>query len=231
MPVWGCIGYGIPIFDPKLYPDLKKLIQKNRLYIILWLQFSALLIWVLSTQEHVAGFLFLNPSWVHTELLTWFFLAITWLGDGIFIIILFLISFFIFKWKKFALLSLFSYALSGIIVQVLKNLLDTRRPLAFLHDTGYPYFSGQITVHTFNSFPSGHSATAFAWTAIAVFCLLDKRYSILLFLMAMLVGYSRIFLGQHFPEDVLAGAAIGIISASACFLLLGKKVEHWTRKK
>lgn len=220
----------MPIFALKHFPGLKELIQKSRLFIILWLLFSCLLIWVVSTTEHVGGFLLLNPSWIHTEIVSWLFLAITWLGDGIFIIALGLISFFILKWKKFALLTLFSYALSGAIVQLLKNLLDTRRPLAFLQDTGYPYFSGQITVHTFNSFPSGHTATAFAWTAIALFCLINKRYSILLFLVAMLVGYSRIFLGQHFPEDVLAGAAIGMFSALVCFWWLGEKVAHWTGK-
>ena len=63
------------------------------------------------------------------------------------------------------------------------------------------------------SFPSGHTAAAFA-TALLVATNIPA-FSVLIFGMAFLIGYSRIYLGVHYPLDVLAGGLIGIGVTSA----------------
>lgn len=98
-----------------------------------------------------------------------------------------------------------SAAFAGILSQVLKYVWDRPRPIMVLHDVrwvGEPLF-----VH---SFPSGHTTTAFAFaTAIGVFYP-KTRWP--LYSLATLVGLSRIYLGAHFPIDVLGGAIIGVFS-------------------
>lgn len=62
-----------------------------------------------------------------------------------------------------------------------------------------------------SSFPSGHSASAFAFAAAAGAA--QPMLSAPLRILAMLVGYSRVHTGVHYPADVLAGAFIGVSAA------------------
>ncbi|MBI1949695.1 MAG: phosphatase PAP2 family protein [Deltaproteobacteria bacterium] len=67
------------------------------------------------------------------------------------------------------------------------------------------------------SFPSGHTAAAFS-LAIAMFGAVPWL-ALPLLLMAMVVGYGRMYLGVHYPLDVAAGAAIGLITGSVLAIL------------
>ena len=61
------------------------------------------------------------------------------------------------------------------------------------------------------SFPSGHTTLAFA-VAFIISRILPKRYSIPAFLMAALVAFSRLYLGVHYPTDILGGICIGYVA-------------------
>ena len=64
------------------------------------------------------------------------------------------------------------------------------------------------------SFPSGHAATSFACAAtLAPF--VSRRGQIVLYVLAAGIAYSRVYVGVHYPLDVLAGAAIGLGVATA----------------
>jgi undecaprenyl-diphosphatase len=71
--------------------------------------------------------------------------------------------------------------------------------------------------HT-NSFPSGHAATSFA--CATVLGLAFPRLRVAFFLLAAAVAWSRVYVGVHYPLDVLAGAALGIATGVAVFRFL-----------
>jgi membrane-associated phospholipid phosphatase len=78
-----------------------------------------------------------------------------------------------------------------------------------------------------NSFPSGHTSTAYTLALLLAF-LVRRRFAIFLFpLLAFLVGYSRVYLAQHFVTDVLAGTVIGILSSWLALVIY----DAYRRKK
>lgn len=74
---------------------------------------------------------------------------------------------------------------------------------------------------TDHSFPSGHTAAAFA-AAVALFACHRKAGTIALFL-AFLMGFSRLYLFVHYPSDVLAGALLGVLFGLIGYRLTNKK--------
>ena len=106
--------------------------------------------------------------------------------------------------------------IATIIVQPLKHLFHHPRPLTVFAETGVPLPAVDgVHLHAWNSFPSGHTAAIFA-LMVAVAMMLPKWWQkTLCILFAIIVGYSRIYLSQHFIDDVLFGAIIGIIACIA----------------
>jgi len=97
-----------------------------------------------------------------------------------------------------------SLALTAIITYSLKAIVKRKRPYL-----AYPkLITGKATETTY-SFPSGHTSMAFA-TATALSLSFPKWYVIgPAYSYAILVAYSRSYLGVHYPGDILAGAIIG----------------------
>lgn len=101
-----------------------------------------------------------------------------------------------------ALAALSAVAVAGLAVTVLKDAFDRARP-----PIAYAGLDPIGAVPESASFPSGHSATAFA-AAIAVGLLYPRLMKPLLVL-AALVAVSRVYLGVHYATDVLAGSLLG----------------------
>jgi undecaprenyl-diphosphatase len=90
---------------------------------------------------------------------------------------------------------------ADLLADLGKELVHRHRP--FVHQLG-----PSTATH---SFPSGHSATSFA--CAAVLASLAPRLRVPLYALAVLIALSRLYNGDHFPLDVLAGAALGSIVA------------------
>lgn len=120
------------------------------------------------------------------------------------------------KYRKvgiLVLLVLFTNYLIGDIL--IKNLIERERP--FISIEGI-----EILVKAPNSFsfPSGHTSSAFA--AATILSLYLKKYAPLFFIMAALLGFSRIYLYVHYLSDVMAGMLLGIIVALICNIFANK---------
>lgn len=97
--------------------------------------------------------------------------------------------------------------ISALLANILKFSLDVPRPYEI-----YPFIV-KLSAGGSPSFPSGHTADAFAF-AIAVGLIYTRWYiAFPVIIWASLVGLSRMWLGVHFPSDVAAGALLGAICA------------------
>ena len=103
-----------------------------------------------------------------------------------------------------------------LVDAVIKPAVDRARPFEALDDVR--------VVHTrpmTASFPSGHAASAFAG-AVAMTRLWPAA-RVAFFVLATLIAFSRVYLGVHFPIDIVSGALVGI--ACAWFVLGGRELE------
>jgi undecaprenyl-diphosphatase len=77
-----------------------------------------------------------------------------------------------------------------------------------------------------SSFPSIHTYIAFA-IAVSIFLYGHRRLGTVLFIIAILIGLSRIGTGLHYPTDIVAGAVIGIISGIVAFRIVHRYQRNW----
>lgn len=188
--------------------------RRNKTYFLLYgiLLFSGITFRIFYSK----GEAFKILNFFHHNYLDYVFRFFTFLGDGWFIIAL-AVLLFIFKKKRLALLVFSSYALSGLIAMALKYSFDAPRPATYFEHSDYKMMFDLNELMTYRSFPSGHTTSAFALATILAMYFKDKRWAPLLILYACLVGYSRIYLAQHFLLDVICGSLIGVFSAMICW--------------
>ncbi|MEI8135112.1 MAG: phosphatase PAP2 family protein [bacterium] len=106
-----------------------------------------------------------------------------------------------------------SYLLSVMISNLLKYLVNRPRPHITYH------FIQKLSGAGSSSFPSGHTSDVFS-IAMIISLLYPRRLVVVpIFVWAILVGYSRMDLGVHYPSDVVGGALIGVVSAVLAFKL------------
>ena len=169
------------------------------------------------------GFLLWIQNNLRNPVLDPFFRTITHLGDGGMIWILLTLALLIMpKTRRIGFYSVCALICSTVVNSlILKNLVARTRPYEILEGLEI------LISRPFGfSFPSGHSATAFACTASVCMTVPDKKYrvwTVLLMVLAALIAFSRLYVGVHFPTDVICGAVSGIL----CSLLgvrIGKKL-------
>jgi membrane-associated phospholipid phosphatase len=113
-----------------------------------------------------------------------------------------------------------------LIVNLIKYYFNIPRPPVIIDRNVINIIGPSLTSH---SFPSGHTVTIFTLTALLIFHFKSSISRICLIIMACLVGISRIAVGVHWPEDVLAGAALGILCAMTGVIIVRKL--GWNQNK
>ncbi len=137
---------------------------------------------------------------------------ITHLGDGLFFALVTLI-FVLYRWRVGMVV--LALGLTQLITSYLLKrqvFRGTPRPKTFFAELEVPLsFIEGVKVHSYNSFPSGHTMTAFA-IFFFLSCYFQQRlFSVLFFTLALAVAISRVYLLQHFLIDVCVGSIVGVI--------------------
>ena len=160
---------------------------------------------LLYIQEHIRNDT-LNP----------YVITFTHLGDGgILWIITSIILMCFKKTRKIGLVCAFSLLIGALITNVtLKNIVARTRPFYAIEDL--------VTLINYPkdfSFPSGHSTSWFAG-GCGMFLTINKRVSFIFLILATLMGFSRLYVGVHYPTDVLCGLIVGVVSAIVSYHLV-----------
>jgi membrane-associated phospholipid phosphatase len=162
----------------------------------------------------------------HNDIADQFFKYFTHYGDGVMWVPLGLFCFF-FK-RKYFIAVLAGAIISTLLAQFLKRVVypDELRPISYLSESFPVHQIAGVEMRRLHSFPSGHTTTAFTMALIMSHMINKKAWSIALPLLALIAAYSRVYLAQHFPTDLLGGMFIGIISAISALLIYKKIIRR-----
>ncbi len=202
------------------------MLRRNRLFFLtcglLWLSVGGLQI--AFTKEQLIRWVNAHNTLRADEL----FRYTTYLGDGAFfvgvVVLLFIRS------RPVGLAGLGAFLLSSGLSIFLKRAVfpDRLRPSTYFEQAHWPYHVVKnVVLAGYNSFPSGHTISAFAVFGFLALVDTRKNWGWLFALLAALVGYSRVYLFQHFVEDVYAGSIIGTVSAVIAYAGL----VRWQRRQ
>lgn len=147
----------------------------------------------------------------HNTFLDYFFFYATQIVEVAFPIIVWILI-MAFKSYKDGIILFSAFIISGLTTQVLKKTIydDVQRPIAALGDQlRLIPDTFELQQRVANSFPSGHATAAFSMFIMLTIFSKDKKWGYIFGFSAVLVAYSRVYLSQHFFEDILVGSLIG----------------------
>lgn len=189
--------------------------------------FMLLLILVLVRSK---AFIHMAMNSFHTPFLDLLMKYWTWLGDGI-LLVIFILGLLLVSFRCF-FTALTAFLFSGMGVQFLKRVLfsDFPRPMKYfeINRSDYElYLVPGVEINTWFSFPSGHTATAFALFFAIALLTRSKIAQAGLLILALGVGYSRVYLSQHFLMDVVAGSLLGMVMGWIAWRLFRDIDQNW----
>ncbi len=144
---------------------------------------------------------------IKSPFITELFKGITFFASPLFLIVLSILLFFIFKNKKYGLLSAANLIVVTLVNQILKFTFSRPRPFEWMiiNESGF-------------SFPSGHAMVSMGFYGMLIFLIWQtniskhtkKIWTIVLSLLILLIGISRIYLGVHYASDIAAGFTLSL---------------------
>jgi membrane-associated phospholipid phosphatase len=200
-----------------------ELIEENRLFFELYIAFIILASIFVFAYDQLYVSYHLNS--IHNIVFDNFFKYITHFGDGLFVLFVSIVIFW--KNRELAISLFLSFLLSGLFAQIVKNIISFPRPkhfiekLAAVDQLAYHFVNG-VEVYSSNSMPSGHTTTIFCFVCMIILYTKNKLWTAALFGFAFAVAMSRVYLLQHFLQDVLVGSILGVYIAMIFFVYKDK---------
>ncbi len=198
----------------------KFLINNHKTF--LWFLVICMLAWLVGLMpliQYTPAEIFSYINGHHSKKADTFFAAVTYIGTAWVIVpvSLLLLLYPPYRNKSFFLLMTLCNIVPLLLTHLIKNILQRPRPLHIFQSEEWLHFPEGQPLQYANSFPSGHTEAAFALCCF-IALILPNKYKwcgVILFALAALTAYSRIYLVQHFYADVFAGSIIGVVF---CFL-------------
>ena len=158
---------------------------------------------------------------LRTDMLTPFMKIVTFLGNGgWFWILCAVVLLAVPKTRKTGYAAVLSLIFGVIVTNLLlKNIVARPRPFAEIEA-----LIPMITKPKDFSFPSGHTTASFA-VALVMLRMLPKKFGIPAVVLAALVAFSRLYLGVHYPTDVLTGFVIALVGSMLSVWIVRTKPE------
>lgn len=213
-------------------PLIIQIIKQNKCFFIPVLIFYIFSIYRLISFSKINNHLFFN-QYVGNPYVDWFFKYITYLGDGFFVIMIVIL--WSLKNIRQSLILLVSYVASGGLVAILKNyVFDYARPhfmfTYYYKEIHIKYVEG-VEQLALNSFPSGHSTSAFVLFTFIALQLKKSWQKCTMAIVGILVTFSRVYLSQHWLVDIFAGSVLGLLLTILVYLVFEKYkiLEKWNR--
>ena len=209
---------------------MKSIISNNKGYFTRLLVLFTICIYPLVFVSKPDSFFFVNghySAWTDFVFKYW-----THLGSG-YVYAVVLLYLLLKKDYRGSIILLGVTILQTIISTLLKQVIfpDAWRPVKELADiAGRIHLVEGVKTHSYHSFPSGHTATAFATATLLALIVKNKRYSLIFLFLAVGVAWSRMYLAQHFLIDVYFGALTGVVSTLAMYYWLVHKTPGFLRK-
>ncbi len=216
-----------------MFPELSSVLKTNKGFYLPFLVFLMLGTIVVCLVPKADSFLWLNQF--HHPFFDRIFPYATHLGDGklglLLLLGLLLVNY------RLALTATVCFLLVLVLTQVGKLVIfeDVLRPAGHFRELDLPIRLVEgVQMHYNNSFPSGHSASAFGLYSFLALIIPAKKWGWLLFAVALFAAYSRIYLSQHFFNDVYVGSFIGAACTLLGYVWMHEKVfktpKNWHNK-
>jgi membrane-associated phospholipid phosphatase len=193
-----------------------------RINLILSITFLLALLFVILTGTNQALFMNINSLSKYTGSFIWS--NLTFLGDALPAVVVMLLL--IRKMPEAVWSGIVATTIATIIVNVIKSCFNLPRPPAVIASDMINIIGPAISSH---SFPSGHTVTIFTLAGIIILYFRSLSLRIVIVILAILVGVSRMVVGVHWPSDVFTGAVIGILCATAGVYIVTRL--GWKRNK
>jgi len=184
------------------------------IFLLILMSFSS---YVLTLDKNI--FFLINS--ISNPFLDLFFVSITYIGSTVFWILL-IILFWMKKEREISIRLIFALIIDSFLLTFLKWFFIRPRPSERF--ANIEVLSSDIGP----SFPSGHSERVFSGAVILGYVYKKLRY--LLFLLAFLVSFSRIYIGVHYPIDSLIGSINGIMVGYITLILPTKRIQNKLEK-
>jgi len=206
---------------------MKETLKENKYFLLPWL--LTLVVFTGLILTHNKAELHLISNNVNSLFFDQFFRYATWLGDGVMIAIVGVVLLFV--RFRYAIAFLIGSLVTAGIVNLFKKVLldDMYRPSKYfeLYESAQLHLIEGVKLHSLQSFPSGHTATAFSVFFFLALILKSKPLKFSMFLLAIIVAYSRVYISQHFLIDITAGSAIAVLIMFFTYLWMKSWNKEW----